>query len=144
MSEFHDPDRDPQAELARELAEDEEALGEFETRSITGALWRYRILAWIVGTLLIVLVCVAMPLKYFGPHNGRLVTLTAIPHGWLFMVLIITIYDLGRRVRWSLGHMLLLIVSGLVPFMTFVVEHFATKEVRRFIADVDAGVVTFD
>lgn len=135
---------DPQAELDRELAADEEALDEFETSGINAALWRYRIVAWIVGTLLILLVCVAMPLKYAGPHNGRLVSLTAIPHGWLFMVLIITIYDLGRRVRWSLGHMLLLIVSGLVPFMTFVVEHRATREVRRFVADVDAGRITFD
>jgi len=27
---------------------------------------RYRIMAWIVGTLLVVLVCVGLPLKYIG------------------------------------------------------------------------------
>ena len=43
---------------------------------------RYRIMAWVVGTLLVVLVCVGLPLKYLG-DNPTVVTWTAIPHGYL-------------------------------------------------------------
>ena len=36
---------------------------------IRGALKRYQVMAWVVGVLLVVLVCVGMPLKYFA-DNG--------------------------------------------------------------------------
>ena len=49
---------------------------------------RYRIMAWLVGTLLVVLVCVGLPLKYLG-GDETVVLWTAIPHGWLYMVLLI-------------------------------------------------------
>src|SRR5215218_4750834 len=44
---------------------------------------RYRIMAYVVGTLLIVLVCIGLPLKYLG-GNEIVVLWTAIPHGWLY------------------------------------------------------------
>ena len=108
-------------------------------RQVRGALLRYRITAYIVGTLLVLLVCVAMPLKYFGPHDGRFVTYTGIPHGWLYMVLLITTFDLGRRVRWGIGRMGIIALSGLIPFLTFWAEHRARLEVEALVADVRAG-----
>ncbi|HEX5383729.1 MAG TPA: DUF3817 domain-containing protein, partial [Propionibacteriaceae bacterium] len=50
---------------------------------------RYRIMAWIVGTLLVVLVCIGLPLKYIG-GDDTVVLWTAIPHGYLYMILLIT------------------------------------------------------
>ena len=44
------------------------------------ALIRYRIMAYLVGCLLVVLVCVGLPLKYLG-NDTTVVTWTAIPHG---------------------------------------------------------------
>jgi hypothetical protein len=41
---------------------------------VHGALIRYRIIAWIVGVVLLVLVLVAMPVKYLG-HNDALVAI---------------------------------------------------------------------
>lgn len=117
----------------------EDDVEEFEVKGIRNALLRYRVMAYIVGTLLVLLCFVAMPLKYFGPKNPAFVTLTAVPHGWLFMVLILTVIDLGRRVHWSVQHMLLIIVTGLLPFVTFYAEHRAAGEVKQLIADVEAG-----
>lgn len=113
-------------------------------RQVRGALLRYRITAYIVGTLLVLLVCVAVPLKYFGPHDGQWVTYTGIPHGWLYMVLLITTVDLGRRVHWGLGRMAIIALSGLIPFLTFWAEHRARLEVEGLLEDVRAGRTVLD
>jgi integral membrane protein len=94
-----------------------------------GALIRYRVMAYVVGVLLVVLVCVGVPLKYLG-HDDTVVTWTGIPHGWLYMILIITAFDLGRRARWGWGRLILIALAGTVPFLSFVAEHYATKDVR--------------
>src|SRR3954447_10222589 len=97
------------------------------------ALTGYRVMAYVVGTLLIVLVCVGMPLKYWG-GNDSLVTVAGIAHGWLYMVLLIAAVDLGRRARWSWGRLLLIALAGTIPFMSFVAERSATKDVRAKLA----------
>ena len=106
-----------------------------EVPGIKGALLRYRVMAWVVGILLVVLVVVGMPLKYFG-GNDAVVVATGVPHGWLYMVLLITAYDLGRRVNWPWLRLLLIALAGTVPFLSFVAEHYATKDVRARIAVV--------
>ena len=100
---------------------------------MTGALIRYRVMAWVVGCLLVVLVCVGLPLKYLG-GNDTVVTWTGIPHGWLYMILIITAFDLGRRARWGWGRVILIALAGTVPFLSFVAEHYATRDVRAKLA----------
>ncbi len=100
---------------------------------IHAALTRYRVMAWVVGVLLVVLVLVGVPLKYLG-GDGRVVMWTGIPHGWLYMVLLITAYDLSRRVGWSIKWVLLIMAAGTVPFLSFVAEHYATKDVHARLA----------
>nr|WP_246099898.1 DUF3817 domain-containing protein [Tessaracoccus rhinocerotis] len=102
---------------------------------IKGALLRYRVMAYVVGVLLVVLVCVGLPLKYIW-DNGAVVTWTGVPHGWLYMILLITAYDLSRRVGWSIKWVLAIMAAGTVPFLSFVAEHHATKDVRRRLAEL--------
>ena len=106
-----------------------------ELPGIRGALLRYRMMAWVVGVLLVVLVVVGMPLKYLG-GNDAVVIATGVPHGWLYMVLLITAYDLGRRVRWPWLRLILIAAAGTVPFLSFVAEHYATQDVRARIGTV--------
>ena len=108
-----------------------------EIPAIRGALTRYRVIAYVVGVLLAVLVCVGLPLKYIW-GDGRVVTWTGMPHGWLYMLLLITAYDLGRRVKWSIKWFLAIMAAGTIPFLSFVAEHFATKNVRATIAASEA------
>lgn len=98
------------------------------------ALLRYRIMAYVVGCLLVVLVCVGLPLKYGPWHNDTVVLWTAIPHGWLYMILLITAFDLGRRARWTWTRLILIALAGTVPFLSFVAERSATKDVRAKLA----------
>lgn len=94
------------------------------------ALLRYRIMAYTVGCLLVVLMCVGLPLRYIWGID-TVVVWTAVPHGYLYMVLLITAVDLGRRAHWSWKRLLLIALAGTVPFLSFVAERSATKDVRR-------------
>jgi integral membrane protein len=60
---------------------------------VQGALTRYRIIAWIVGVVLLVLVLVAVPIKYIG-GNDSLVAAVGPIHGFLFMVYVVLTFDL--------------------------------------------------
>lgn len=109
-----------------------------EVPGIRSALLRYRVMAYVVGTLLVVLVCVAMPMKYIG-GDDRWVMWTGIPHGWLYMLLLITAYDLGRRVGWNIKWFLAIMIAGTIPFLSFVAEHYARKDVTAKLAAVEAS-----
>jgi integral membrane protein len=102
-------------------------------QAMRNAWIRYRIMAWVVGTLLVVLVCVGLPLKYFY-DDPTVVTWTAIPHGYLYMILLITAVDLGLRAKWSWKRMILIALAGTVPFLSFVAERSATKNIRAKLA----------
>ena len=97
-------------------------------------------MAYLVGCLLVVLVCVGLPLKYGPWHNDTVVLFTAIPHGWLYMILLITAFDLGRRARWRWIRLLLIALAGTVPFLSFVAERSATKDVRAKLAAQEADI----
>lgn len=114
---------------------DDDVIDAGDVPGIKGALLRYRIMAYVVGVLLVVLVCVGLPLKYIW-DNGVVVTWTGVPHGWLYMILLITAYDLSRRVGWSIKWVLAIMAAGTVPFLSFVAEHYATKDVRQKLAAV--------
>ncbi|QDP94748.1 DUF3817 domain-containing protein [Microlunatus elymi] len=102
-----------------------------------GALIRYRVMAYVVGTLLIILMCIAVPLKYFA-GDDRLVNVAGVAHGWLYMLLIISAIDLGRRAHWTWKRLLLIALAGTVPFLSFVAERSATKNVRAKLAAEEA------
>ena len=93
-------------------------------------------MAYTVGCLLVVLVCVGLPLKYWG-DNDIVVLWTAVPHGYLYMILLVTAIDVGRRARWSWKRLLLIALAGTVPFLSFVAERSATKDVRAKLALAD-------
>lgn len=91
-----------------------------------GALTRYRIIAWIVGVVLIALVVVGMPLKYLG-DNDSVVAAIGPAHGFLYMAYVALTFDLGRRVQWPLSRMLLVMLAGTIPFLSFWAERKVTK-----------------
>lgn len=99
---------------------------------IRKALLCYRVMAYVVGTFLIVLVCVAMPLKY-AAGKPTMVNVVGISHGWLYPILLIAAYLLGRKAGWPLTRLLFIALAGTVPFLSFVAEYFARKGVNRRI-----------
>ena len=100
---------------------------------MSSALTRYRIAAYVVGVVLLVLVLVAMPLKYLADSPG-LVAVVGPVHGFLYIVYLVVTFDLSMRQRWPLGRMVLLLLAGTVPFLSFVAERWATARVREAAA----------
>ncbi|MGH3731390.1 MAG: DUF3817 domain-containing protein [Micromonosporaceae bacterium] len=100
-----------------------------DATSTTAALTRYRVIAYVVGVFLVILMCVGMPLKYLA-HQPLVVTLVGPAHGFLYMVYLVLTADLARRVRWPLVRTILVMLAGTVPFVSFVAERSVTREVR--------------
>jgi integral membrane protein len=59
----------------------------------------YRVAAWVTGIGLVILVFVAMPLKYFF-GQPLLVAIVGMAHGFLYMAYIVITLLLAERCRW--------------------------------------------
>jgi integral membrane protein len=103
---------------------------------VQSALVRYRVVAWVVGVLLVVLTLVAMPLKYLA-HDDTLVAIVGPVHGFAYMVYLALAFHLSVKARWHLGYTLLILLAGTVPFLSFVAERSVTRRVRAQL-DADA------
>lgn len=99
------------------------------------ALTRYRVMAYVVGVVLLVLVLVAMPLKYLADSPAA-VRIVGPVHGFLYMGYLLVAFDLGRRNSWPLVRTLAVMLAGTVPFMSFVAERRATRLVRSVAPSV--------
>jgi integral membrane protein len=97
------------------------------TPAVRAALKRYRVIAYVVGVMLLVLVFVAMPLKYLGDDPSA-VNVVGPLHGFLYVVYLLGAFDLARRVRWSLGRMVMVALAGTIPFLSFYAERKVSHE----------------
>jgi hypothetical protein len=111
---------------------------------IPGAVRWYRVSAYITGVLLLALV-VEMILKYTPLHlemqlgagaffvpegtagkDPGTINLSIgilIAHGWLYVLYLFTDFRLWSIMRWKPIRFLLIALGGVIPFMSFVVEH---------------------
>ena len=89
---------------------------------LAGSFLRYRIMAFTTGMLLVLLVFVAIPIQLWGHNNGP-VAVIGTAHGFLFMVYLLTAFDLGVRLRWRWLKLGLVMLAGTVPFASFYAEH---------------------
>ena len=98
-------------------------------QAVPAALTRYRVMAWVVGVLLIALILVAVPLKYLADIEGP-VAVIGTAHGWLYAIFFVTACDLALRARWSLRGTVLVLLAGTVPVLSFAAERIATRRTR--------------
>ena len=105
---------------------------------VRSALLRYRILANIVGVLLIPLVVFAWPRHLLYDESSDIYqagdwvnTFLGPLHGLFYMLFFFFTVLLSRRVRWSLAFTVVTVLLGTVPFVSFWAEHRATRRVRR-------------
>ncbi|MGK2868753.1 MAG: DUF3817 domain-containing protein [Mycobacterium sp.] len=96
--------------------------------AIRKALTAYRILAWTTGIWLIAL-CYEMVMKY-GFQDDSL-SWIAVVHGWVYFAYLIATANLAVKVRWPLGRAIGTLISGTVPALGLIVEHFQTEDVKK-------------
>ncbi|WKD58798.1 DUF3817 domain-containing protein [Corynebacterium caspium] len=97
-------------------------------RQVRSALTYFSIMAWITGVMLLAL-CARMIAHYVLHLDVSAFTWIAIAHGWVYMIFLITTANLGLRARWAPGKWILTALGGVVPFLSFFVEHARRKEV---------------
>lgn len=103
------------------------------------ALLRYRIIAYTVGVGLILLVFVAMPLKYFA-DSPTMVAIVGTAHGFLYMLYVVHVLELAFRCRWSLVRSLVIAAAGTIPFLSFVAERNVARDVGSRLETVGEPV----
>lgn len=128
------------------------------------ALKLYRISAYVTGTLLLLLV-LEMILKYtpihreiyFGSPQGLIAlvpwnpadlrlsvtgidvsTGILIAHGWLYVVYLFMDFRLWSLMRWPFTRFITIALGGVVPFLSFIVEHFISRRTLRELAELEA------
>ena len=116
------------------------------------ALLRYRVMANVVGLLLVVLILVGVPLANFDGTSmwhvvpstptiwlegstadqvGEAITgILGTLHGWLYMIFLVFAFLLARREGWGPGFTLTTLLCGTVPILSFWAERRATARVR--------------
>jgi integral membrane protein len=101
---------------------------------VQSALTRYRVVAYVVGVLLLVLTLVAMPLKYIW-HDSTMVAIVGPIHGFVYMVYLVVAFHLAVLARWPWKFTILVLLAGTVPFLSFVAERKVTHRVRAALAE---------
>ncbi len=105
--------------------------------SIAGSLKRYRVMAYIVGVVLIIFVAAIIAKNVFHVIDSD--TYLAIAHGWLFMIYLLCALDLSLRMRWSLPRILFVGVAGTIPFLSFVAENRVMSWVHAELGSIDTN-----
>lgn len=124
---------------------------------IRGALKFYRIAAYITGVFLLLLIF-EMVFKYtplqlemeIGGPGGFFAlvpvdTVTAfnlssailIAHGWMYVVYLFADFRLWSIMRWPFSYFISIALGGVVPLLSFIVEHFMTRRVQAEIAQLE-------
>lgn len=101
-------------------------------RKARGALARYRVMAIITGVMLLLLTAwciVKYPVgewQWFGAHDVQgFVDATwpvTVVHGWIYVVYLVTVLHLWSTMRWGWGRLVTMVLAGVVPVMSFIVE----------------------
>jgi integral membrane protein len=94
---------------------------------LTTTLGRLRLTGFLEGTSFLVLLLIAMPLKYFMGLPWA-VKIVGMAHGILFILFIALSVIATWLYKWSLKKMLLLWLSSLIPLGTFYADY---KLLRR-------------
>ncbi len=94
------------------------------------ALGRLRLLGMVEGLSMLLLVFVAMPLKYLV-GKPEMVRLVGSVHGGLFILLVLYALYVGYEKGWSFWKVTVWVLAGSIfPFGPFVVDHKILKKLH--------------
>ncbi|PRZ18196.1 DUF3817 domain-containing protein [Nesterenkonia sandarakina] len=126
---------------------------------IQGALKFYKVFAFVTGIMLLILVA-KMIMDYgfgyelyaggttaegaenslgFHPKDSvvdgtGISYWIAVIHGWIYVIYIIAGFRLWYLMTWKVGRLVTIVLGGVVPFLSFVVERKIAREVRSDVA----------
>lgn len=85
------------------------------------SLNNFRLLGFIEGTSLLVLLLIAMPLKYYAEITWA-VPVVGMIHGLLFLAFMVSSLNISHKLNWPIFFWLLVFFSSIVPAGTFLMD----------------------
>jgi integral membrane protein len=101
---------------------------------VRAAVLRYRVMAYVTGVVLMVLVFVGIPLQVAG--YPAVANDVGVMHGILYIIYLVCAWILSRKLALATKPTVIMLLAGTVPIMTFIVERWVT---RRYINPALAG-----
>ena len=107
------------------------------------ALRQLRLVAFLEGSSFVLLLFVAMPLKYLAGYPLA-VRIAGSIHGALFLLFLVALYRAAGDRAWPLRRSLTAFVTSLLPFGTFVFDASLRREIDslKTVADPPIGAVS--
>ena len=81
----------------------------------------FRIISFLEGLSYILLLFLAVPMKYMAGEAG-LVKSLGMPHGILFVLYVFLALFIRSKMNWNFANTLLVLVASLLPFGTFYID----------------------
>ena len=97
-------------------------------RSLKTALGRLRVVGWWEGVSFLLLLGVAMPLKYFAGEPAA-VRFVGMAHGILFLLYLLAAIQAAIEYNWSWKRTALVLVASVLPAGPFIVDAKILREV---------------
>jgi len=91
-------------------------------------VFRYRVMAYVTGVVLVVLCFVGIPLQVAG--HPVVANDVGVVHGILYIIYLVCAWILSRKLQLATKPTVIMLLAGTVPVMTFIVERWIT---HRFI-----------
>jgi integral membrane protein len=101
------------------------------------SLNRLRTVGVLEGVSFLVLLGIAMPLKYLAGMPGA-VRIVGLIHGLLFIVFGALVIDNARTLGWPLSRVAAAFAAAVLPFGTFVLDRRLRQEIASLLQDEEA------
>ncbi|RKR82900.1 integral membrane protein [Mucilaginibacter gracilis] len=97
---------------------------------IKTSVGRLRLVGYLEGTSLLVLLFIAVPLKYIT-HNPELVKSMGPVHGLLFLLFVFNTLSVGVEQHWKFRQTTWkVLIACIIPFGTFYIDRYILKDVN--------------
>ncbi len=81
----------------------------------------FRIISFLEGLSYLLLLFVAVPIKYFG-EDEQYVKMLGMPHGLLFVAYLVIAYLIKDEMNWKGKSLFEVMIASIIPFGTFWVD----------------------
>ena len=98
----------------------------------------FRIVAFIEGLSWLVLLFIAMPLKYMA-DSPEMVTMVGRAHGGLFIAFVILGIIVSYKYEWTPKLMLYAFLASLLPFGTFYFDYWLHRPAQKWAIQADGA-----
>jgi integral membrane protein len=97
-----------------------------------GVILRFRVMALLAGVMSLLLWFVELPVVYLldNPELAARVKWIPFVHGYIYAFYVLTAIHFAAKARYSVRQMILFILAGTLPILSFIAERRVAKNYR--------------